>query len=96
MEQLGISFSGGFNLNSIIILVVFAATALTIVALALPFMRGERFESRLRSVKERRRQLSQAQTTSFQSRTKLQDAQGKGIKALRSSELLLAGLKPIR
>ncbi len=82
MDQLGINFAGGFNLNSIIIIVVFAATLATIVALALPFMRGERFESRLRSVKERRRQLSQAQTTSFQTRARLQDAQGKGIKAL--------------
>jgi tight adherence protein C len=81
MEQLGIDFGGGFNLNGIIIIAVFAATLATIVALALPFMRGERFEARLRSVKERRRQLSQAQTTSFQTRTRLQDGKGKGIKA---------------
>lgn len=81
MEQLGINFSGGFNLNSIIVLAVFAATLATICALALPFMRGERFESRLRSVKERRRQLSQTQTTSFQTRNRLQVSQGKGIKA---------------
>lgn len=81
MEQLGINFSGGFSLNSIIILAVFAATLATICAFALPFMRGERFESRLRSVKERRRQLSQSQTTSFQTRNRLQVAQGGGIKA---------------
>ena len=68
MEQLGIDFGGGFNLNSIIILAVFAATMATVAALALPFMRGERFEARLRSVKERRRQLSQTQQTTFQTR----------------------------
>jgi len=82
MEQLGIDFGGGFDINGIIILVVFAATMATVAALALPFMRGERFEARLRSVKERRRQLSQTQTTSFQTRNRLQVSSGRGLKAM--------------
>ncbi len=81
MEQLGIDFSSGFNITSIIVLVVFAATMVTIFAIALPFMRGERFESRLRSVRERRRQLSQTQTASFQARAHLQALPSSGIKS---------------
>ncbi|MGH6933687.1 MAG: type II secretion system F family protein [Dongiaceae bacterium] len=80
MEHLGINFSGGFSFSGIIVLVVFAATLVTIFAMALPFMRGERFESRLKSVRERRRQLSQAQATSFQARTRLQMQPNTGIK----------------
>jgi tight adherence protein C len=82
MEQLGVDFSGGFSMTSMIVLIVFAATVMTIFALALPFMRGERFESRLRAVRERRRQLSQAQTQSFQARNRLQAVPNKGIKGL--------------
>src|SRR5688572_21458942 len=82
MEQLGVDFSGGFSMTSMIVLIVFAATVMTIFALVLPFMRGERFESRLRAVRERRRQLSQAQTQSFQARTRLQAVPNKGIKGL--------------
>lgn len=81
MEQLGINFGGGFDLNSIIVLAVFAAALATVAAVALPFMRGERFEARLRSVKERRRALSQTQQTSFQTRNRLQVSSGKGLKA---------------
>ena len=44
MAQFGVDFSAGFNMTSMIVLIVFAATVLTIFALALPFMRGERFE----------------------------------------------------
>ncbi len=82
MGQLGIDFSGGFNITSIIVLIVFAATVLTIFALALPFMRGERFEARLRAVRDRRRALSQAQTQSFQARNRLQAVPNTGIKGL--------------
>lgn len=81
MEQLGIDFSSGFNITSIIVLMVFAATMVTIFAITLPFMRGERFESRLRSVRERRRQLSQTQTASFQARAHLQALPSSGIKS---------------
>jgi tight adherence protein C len=81
MEQLGINFAGGFDLGSLIVLAVFGATLITIIAMALPFMRGERFESRLRVVRERRRQLSQSQTSSFQARSRLQTP-NKGLKGL--------------
>jgi tight adherence protein C len=81
MEQLGVDFSSGFNMTSMIVLIVFAATVMTIFALALPFMRGERFEARLRAVRERRRTLSQAQTQSFQARNRLQAVPTKGIKS---------------
>ena len=81
MEQLGINFAGGFDLGSLIVLAVFGATLITIIAMALPFMRGERFESRLRVVRERRRQLSQSQTSSFQARNRLQTP-NKGLKGL--------------
>jgi len=82
MEQFGVDFSGGFNMTSIIVLCVFAATLVTIFALMLPFMRGERFESRLRAVRERRRQLSSAQSQSFQAKARLQAVPNKGIKGL--------------
>ena len=82
MAQLGVDFSAGFNMTSMIVLIVFAATVLTIFALALPFMRGERFEARLRAVRERRRSLSQAQTQSFQVRSQLQAVPNKGIKGM--------------
>ena len=82
MEQVGIDFSGGFSMTSMIVLIVFAATLLTIFAMALPFMRGERFEGRLRAVRERRRQLHQSQTQSFQARARLQAVPNKGIKGL--------------
>ncbi|HET6619860.1 MAG TPA: type II secretion system F family protein [Dongiaceae bacterium] len=82
MQQLGIDFSGGFSMSSMIVLMVFAATLITIFAMALPFMRGERFEGRLKAVRERRRQLSQAQTQSFQARSRLQAVPNKGIKGL--------------
>src|SRR5690349_19442290 len=82
MEQFGVDFSGGFNMASMIVLIVFAATVLTIFALALPFMRGERFEARLRAVRDRRRALSQAQTQSFQARNRLHAVPNKGIKGL--------------
>ncbi len=81
MEQLGINFAGGFSISSLIVIAVFGATLVTIIAMALPFMRGERFESRLRVVRERRRQLSQSQTSSFQARSRLQ-APNKGLKGL--------------
>ncbi|HEX6118255.1 MAG TPA: type II secretion system F family protein [Dongiaceae bacterium] len=82
MQQFGIDFSGGFSMSSMIVLMVFAATLITIFAMTLPFMRGERFESRLKAVRERRRQLSQAQTQSFQARSRLQAVPNKGIKGL--------------
>jgi tight adherence protein C len=82
MQQLGIDFSGGFSMSSMIVLMVFAATVITIFAMALPFMRGERFEARLKAVRERRRQLSQAQTQSFQARSRLQAVPNKGIMGL--------------
>ncbi|HET6158066.1 MAG TPA: type II secretion system F family protein [Dongiaceae bacterium] len=92
MEQLGIDFSGGFNMGSMIVLFVFGATMITILALALPFMRGERFESRLRAVRERRRQLSQNQTQSFQARARLQAVPNKGIKGLALRGVSMADL----
>ena len=82
MQQLGIDFSGGFSMSSMIVLMVFAATLITIFAMALPFMRGERFEARLKAVRERRRQLSQAQNQSFQARSRLQAVPNKGIMGL--------------
>lgn len=92
MGQLGIDFSGGFNMTSMIVLVVFAATLMTIFALVLPFMRGERFESRLKAVRERRRGLSQAQTQSFQVRNRLQAVPNKGLKGLALRGVSMADL----
>jgi tight adherence protein C len=82
MASLGIDFSGGFSMSSIIMLIVFAATMITILAMALPFMRGERFEARLKSVRERRRSLSQTQTASLQTRSRIQAVPSTGIKGL--------------
>jgi tight adherence protein C len=82
MASLGIDFSGGFSMSSIIMLIVFAATMITILAMALPFMRGERFEARLKSVRERRRALSQTQTASMQTRSRIQSVPSTGIKGL--------------
>ena len=92
MQQLGVDFSGGFSMTSMIVLIVFAATVMTIFALALPFMRGERFESRLRAVRERRRTLSQAQTQSFQGRNRLQAVPSKGIKSFALRGVSMADL----
>jgi tight adherence protein C len=82
MQQLGIDFSGGFSMTSMIVLIVFAATLITIFAMVMPFMRGERFEGRLKAVRERRRQLSSAQTQSFQVKNRMQAVPSKGIKGL--------------
>jgi tight adherence protein C len=79
-------------MGSMIVLFVFGATMITILALALPFMRGERFESRLRAVRERRRQLSQNQTQSFQARARLQAVPNKGIKGLALRGVSMADL----
>src|SRR5262245_25282532 len=91
MEQLGISFAGGFSLSSLIVIAVFGATLVTIIAMALPFMRGERFEARLRVVRERRRQLSQSQTSAFQARSRLQTPTS-GLKGLAMRRFSMADL----
>jgi tight adherence protein C len=82
MANLGIDFSGGFSMSSMIMLIVFAATLITILAMTLPFMRGERFEARLKTVRERRRSLSQTQTAGLQTRNRIQGVPNKGIKGL--------------
>ena len=82
MANLGIDFSGGFSMSSMIMLIVFAATLITILAMTLPFMRGERFEARLKSVRERRRSLSQTQTAGLQTRNRIQGVPNRGIKGL--------------
>ncbi|HJT14144.1 MAG TPA: type II secretion system F family protein [Dongiaceae bacterium] len=92
MEQFGVDFSTGFNMTSMIVLIVFVATIATIFALALPFMRGERFEQRLRAVRDRRRALSTAQTQSFQARNRLQAVPNKGIKGFALRGVSMADL----
>ncbi len=61
-----------FDLEQLIIICAALAAFASIIAVCLPFLRGERFESRLKSITDRRRELARQRREAFQTRGKLQ------------------------
>lgn len=57
--------------NVIVVASAFAAFA-SVLAVGLPFLRGDRFESRLKSVSDRRKELASRRKENYQTRNKLQ------------------------
>jgi tight adherence protein C len=62
----------GFDLPTVIILVVFVAAFASVLAVALPFLRSDTFAARRRAVAERRDQLAVQQRDNFSQRRRLQ------------------------
>jgi len=78
----------------IIFLAAFAAFA-SVAAVSLPFLRGDRFEARLKAVGERRQELSRQRREALHSRSKLQFGAGakwkqQAIRSFKLNELLEA------
>lgn len=84
-----------FSIQDLIIaLAAFAAFA-SVVAVGLPFLRGDRFEARLKAVGERRQELARQRRENLQSRNKLQFGTGakwkqQAIRSFKLNELLEA------
>ncbi|TDQ78946.1 tight adherence protein C [Dongia mobilis] len=69
----------GFNLPSLIALVVFLAAFASVMAVTLPFVMRDSFANRLRSVAERRQELRAKQQEKFQQRRTLLPARHEGM-----------------
>src|SRR5262245_47494134 len=89
LAELGLEFGSGFDIRLIVAAMVFLAALATILALGFQFLRSDRMESRLKAVRDRRRELVQQQRTSFQTKSRLQMAPETGLKGflLRSLKL---------
>jgi tight adherence protein C len=61
-----------FEIENVIIAASALAAFASIIAVGLPFLRGERFEARLKAVAERRRELANRRRESYNTRNKLQ------------------------
>lgn len=61
-----------FDIEYVILAASALATAASVLAVGMPFLRGERFESRLKTVADRRRELANRRKSSYQTRNKLQ------------------------
>ena len=61
-----------FEIENVIIAASALAAFASVLAVGLPFLRGDRFESRLKSVTERRKELASRRKESYQTRNKLQ------------------------
>jgi tight adherence protein C len=66
------NFAFGFDLPTVIVMVVFVAAFASVLAVALPFMKSDAFAARRRAVAERRDQLAVQQRESFSQRRRLQ------------------------
>jgi len=69
----------GFNLPSLIVVVVFLAAFASVLAATLPFVMRDSFASRLRSVAERRQELRAKQQEKFQQRRTLIPTRHEGM-----------------
>lgn len=65
-----------FDIEYIIVAASAFAAFASVIAVGLPFLRGDRFESRLKSVSERRRELAHHRKDAYQTRNKLQLGSG--------------------
>jgi len=71
-----------FDIEYVIVAASALAAFASVIAVGLPFLRGDRFESRLKSVSERRRELSNRRKETYQTRNKLQLGGGSKWKEL--------------
>jgi tight adherence protein C len=71
-----------FHIEYVIVAASALAAFASVIAVGLPFLRGDRFESRLKSVSERRRELSNRRKETYQTRNKLQLGGGSKWKEL--------------
>lgn len=71
-----------FEIENVIIAASALAAFASIIAVGLPFLRGERFEARLKAVAERRRELANRRREGFNTRNKLQLGSGSKWKEL--------------
>jgi tight adherence protein C len=71
-----------FDIEFLILICAALAAFASVLAVGLPFFRGERFESRLKSITERRRELAKQQKEAFQMRGRLQVGGGWKFKQL--------------
>lgn len=61
-----------FEIENVIVAASALAAFASVLAVGLPFLRGDRFESRLKSVSDRRRELAHRRKEVYQTRSKLQ------------------------
>ncbi|HVJ40079.1 MAG TPA: type II secretion system F family protein [Dongiaceae bacterium] len=71
-----------FEIENVIIAASALAAFASVIAVGLPFLRGDRFEARLKSVSERRRELANRRKEAYNTRSKLQLGGGSKWKEL--------------
>jgi tight adherence protein C len=71
-----------FDLEFLILICAALAAFASVLAVGLPFFRGERFENRLKTISDRRRELAKQQKHAFQTRGRLQVGSGWKFKQL--------------
>jgi tight adherence protein C len=71
-----------FDIEYVILTASALAAFASVIAVGLPFLRGDRFESRLKSVSDRRRELAHRRKDAYQTRNKLQLGGGSKWKEL--------------
>jgi len=71
-----------FDISEIFVFAAALAAFASVIAVGLPFFRGDRFETRLKSVSERRRELASRRKELYQTRSKLQLGTGSKWKEL--------------
>jgi tight adherence protein C len=81
-----------FAIEDVIVTASALAAFASVLAVGLPFLRGERFESRLRTVSERRRELANRRKESYSTRNKLQFGGGSKWKELAIKRFKLQDL----
>ena len=81
-----------FDISTIFVFAAALAAFASVIAVGLPFFRGERFENRLKSVTERRRELASRRKEAYQTRNKLQFGTGSKWKELAIRQFKLQDL----
>jgi len=83
------NFAFGFDVPTIIVMVVFVAAFASVLAVALPFLRSDAFAARRRAVAERRDQLAVAQRDNYSQRRRLQPGRSESWMRLVLTKLKL-------
>lgn len=78
--KLGFDFSEGFDIRFIVVLIVFAATLVSLVVFGLAYFRSDRLETRLRAVRDRRKELIHQQRIGLQQKSRVSAAPETGLK----------------
>ncbi|HVJ35772.1 MAG TPA: type II secretion system F family protein [Terriglobia bacterium] len=81
-----------FEIENVIIAASALAAFASVIAVGLPFLRGDRFEARLKAVSERRRELANRRKEAYSTRSKLQLGGGSKWKELAIRRFRLQNL----